>query len=676
MTIYPYVFVSYKRLLFTLIVITLFSSCTQTEEGKEYPEHFDHIISTAKNLTDSGYPAEAFRYLDSCYAQFPNPGKFDLYRKYRIKGDYYAVVQKDYAKATIYIDSMLLMLSRFPEKHIHEYSSTLITKGHVLFNSNNFIEAYKAYYEGKQFAIKHADSCSFAALSNGLGLVLFAQQKYLEAKNYFNSANKESKYCERNDFVRSFELRQGYMNNTALCYERAGMLDSAILYYQKVLDFINSSSNSSSQQSRSKRVAIAVVQGNMGSCYMQLGDYVQAERLLQRSIAVNNRKGYDKRDAQFCMIKLGHLYLETKQYEKAKRYIDTARTSLDSLAYDKAELRWKKLIWQYYDKLKDINNAYKYYQEYVAYKEAFDSARKDLEGSDFSKTFESLSQQYEIDILKKDNRLKNLYLISALVVGLLTLLVIYFILKNNRATKKNLAELTELNQEISSLNIFKDKVLAILAHDIRGPLASLTGVVSVEDEDIDPEIIKTSKARLKRQLLVVNDLLDNMLHWASSSFRKDTEKVSESISVRNCIQKNIDILKNNADDKKITLTNNIPDHLYTEANTEQLKIVFRNILANAIKFTPISGTIICDAEQKDQNIFISIADNGVGMSKEQIDKLFGNSSNSSLGTQGEKGIGLGLLISKEYLEKNGGSIRVESIEGKGTKVIIRLKQKQ
>ncbi len=670
------VFLKYKRLLFTLIGFSIISGCIQSERGKEHPDFFDNIIIKAKNLTDSGYPTEAFAYLDSCYAQFPNPSKFDLYRKYKIKGEYYAVIQKDYQKATIYIDSMLLMLSHFPEEHIHDYSSTLIIRGYVLFNSNNFIEAYKAYYEGKQFAVKHSDSCSFAALSNGLGLVLFAQQKYLEAKDYFSSASKEAKYCEHKDFVRSFELRQGYMNNIALCYERANMTDSAIIYYQRVLDFINSSESLNSHEHRSKKIAIAVVNGNLGSSYMKLGDYSRAEQLLKSSIATNYKKGYDKRDAQFSMIKLAQLYLETGQYEKAKEYINIARAALDSLAYDKAELRWKKLSWQYYEKLKNIDSAYKHYQAYIDYKDSFDSARKDLEGTDFSETFESLSQRYEIDILKKDNRLKNLYLISALIVGLMTLLVIYFILKNNRTTKKNLKELTELNEEITSLNLFKDKVLAILAHDIRGPLASLTGVVSVEDDHASPELIKAAKLKLKKQLLVVNDLLDNMLHWASFSFKKGEEHTKEIISIKNCIQKNIDILKSIADEKSILILNNITEDIYTEANHEQLKIIFRNILANAIKFTPADGNIIIDAERKEEDIYINITDNGVGMNKEQIEKLFGNTYNSSYGTQGEKGIGLGLLITKEYLEKNEGSIRVQSIEGKGTKVIVRLKEKQ
>lgn len=661
-----------SHLILLIISTILLASCINTSSNKDHPEYFDPVISKAKSLCDSGYPIEAFAYLDSSYSAFKNPSKYDLFRKYQIKADYYSVVTKDYTNAIIYADSMILMLGDNPEKYVRDYSNSLITKGNILFSSHQYGESFKCYYDGKEFAMKYNDSCSFAALSNGLGHVLFSQQKFEEAVKYFKSAYIESNYCEISDFVKSFELKQGYLNNAAVCYERLGLLDSAIHYYQQALIFVEDNEKKYISQHRSKQIARAVIMGNLGGIYTKQGNYTEAESLLKKSISINNRKGYDIRDAQLTTIKLADLYLTQKKFDSANEYMNIARKSIDSLNYDLAELRWRKFAWKFYDATNNIEKAYYYHQYYTDYKSKYDSIRKELGGVDFANTFLNLSQQYQIKILKKDNKLKSLYLSVVAVLSIMVLFIIYLIWRNFKLSSKNVKELTELNKKISELNVFKDKILAIMAHDIRGPIASLTGLISIENDTLKPELIENAKVNLKKQLIVVNDLLDNLLRWASSSFQKNEEHIKENTNITDLLTKNIAILSRFVEEKNINIINNVNTDIYAMVNQEQIKIVFRNIIANAIKFTPNGGSITIDANVNNNLLNVTIKDSGIGMTEEQKQKLFTHTYNSSYGTNGEKGIGLGLLITKEYLEINKGKINIQSEEQKGTSVIVTL----
>lgn len=660
-------------LILSILIGLLITSCNRVGNNRTSTTRVDTIISKAKNLTDSGYPREAFRYLDSCYSQIKNPTDLELFRKYKIKADYYDVVKKDYNTAFIYIDSMLMMIGDEPDKYVNEYSNTLISKGYLLFNKYEYIEAFKCFYDGKQFAIEHNDSCTFTALNNGLGTILFNQQKYLEANIYFKLAYSDVKNCAQTDFHQKYEIEQKCLNNIALCFERAEMLDSAVYYYNIALNYVTLNSPTELGNKRIKEIATAVIKGNLGGTYANLGKYEKAEPLLMESIKVNNRLGYDRRDAQFTMIKLAQLYISVYNPQLAFKYLQMARTSLDSLAYDKAELRWRKLAWNYYDYLHDIPNAYQAYQNYIDYKTKYDLARKELAGMDFASTFDHLSQQNKIEALEQSNKVKNLYLLVAISFTILGIVIFYLIWKNYNLSNKNIEELKKLNKEITELNISKDKILAIIAHDIKGPLASLTGLMSIEENEMNPEIVRNAKKNLRYQLSTISDFLDNLLRWATSSFKNFDEIKKDEIQIYSAIENIIDLLNSSASEKNIEVENKVDTSLRLIVSPDQFKISIRNILANAIKFTPNNGKIIISSTIQNNSIEIQISDNGIGMTDEQQKKLFSNVYNSKLGTNGEKGIGLGLLIAKEYILNNNGEIRIESSEGKGTNVILSFK---
>jgi signal transduction histidine kinase len=167
-------------------------------------------------------------------------------------------------------------------------------------------------------------------------------------------------------------------------------------------------------------------------------------------------------------------------------------------------------------------------------------------------------------------------------------------------------------------------------------------------------------------------LLDNLLHWSRSQTGTMEYNPTE-IHLKELINENINLLTGHAQSKGITVENHVPEQLYIKADMNMLQVVFRNLLSNAVKFTRKGGQIFVETIATDSGIEIAVKDNGVGMSPEKIEKLFNiGSRHISNGTAQEKGNGLGLVLCKEFVEKNKGTISVESQPGKGTAFIVSL----
>ncbi len=230
------------------------------------------------------------------------------------------------------------------------------------------------------------------------------------------------------------------------------------------------------------------------------------------------------------------------------------------------------------------------------------------------------------------------------------------------------ARITLLEQKC----IHKDKILAVLAHDLRSPLSSISGLISVfEGKDAQREL-ESHVAELKTQLISVNELMNNLLRWASRSFDDNCTNRVTNIDAASILKLNLELLKIIAREKDIQLINTITGPLELFANQDQVDIILRNLLLNAVKFTGTGGTITVCSKVHCSNTEITITDTGVGMSQQQLAKLFSNTHFSNYGTSGEKGFGLGLLLCKEYLDYNNGSITITSELNKGTAITIKL----
>jgi PAS domain S-box-containing protein len=226
------------------------------------------------------------------------------------------------------------------------------------------------------------------------------------------------------------------------------------------------------------------------------------------------------------------------------------------------------------------------------------------------------------------------------------------------------------NELLQTINAEKDKFFSILAHDLKGPLSAFMGASQILTEEIQNmtlEEIKEITINMKESATNIYGLLVNLLEWSKLK-RGMMDFVPEVLNVKQKTTGCIEVLLESARKKKIKINYSLPEGLEIYADSHMFETVIRNLVSNAIKFTPKSGEIDVSASvTPDNNVEINICDTGIGMSKELISKLFLlNEKTNRKGTDGEPSTGLGLLLCKEFIEKLGGKIHVQSEEGKGS----------
>ncbi len=234
--------------------------------------------------------------------------------------------------------------------------------------------------------------------------------------------------------------------------------------------------------------------------------------------------------------------------------------------------------------------------------------------------------------------------------------------------------LKETRKYLLELNASKDKFFSIISHDLRSPFNSILGFAELLWKNTDdfnkPEIEKIAADIYKTGNETI-DLLDNLLEWSRSQTGK-LEIDPENFSLKEMVDDTIDLLNENAKRKSINVLNEVPVHVIIFADKNMTSTVMRNLLSNAIKFTD-GGNVRIEAKDLDNFVEVTITDTGVGIKQENIEKLFRLEVEfSTRGTANEKGTGLGLILCKEFIEKNNGEIYVESEEGKGTSFVFKL----
>jgi signal transduction histidine kinase len=256
-----------------------------------------------------------------------------------------------------------------------------------------------------------------------------------------------------------------------------------------------------------------------------------------------------------------------------------------------------------------------------------------------------------------------------LAFGIIGILVFY------RMQKKYYSIIKNKNAELIHINSTKDKVFSIIAHDLRNPFNSILGYTDLlvsDYEILDENQRKKYITQIDKSSKSAFDLLENLLLWARTQ-RDKIEINKESLNLNNLIAEALNVLLGIAKKKSINIDTDISGKFFVYADAFTMKTIIANLVSNAIKFTPENGKITIDASQTSEIVEIRISDNGVGIPLETMPKLFlADQSISALGTNNEKGTGLGLVLCKEFIEKNGGEIDVESVMGKGTKFIIKI----
>lgn len=671
------------RVLFFFIVWTavLATACNKHKDPPERPEFFIPVMNKAWELVDSCLPTQAFAFLDSIYGRLDFiPGKYDRYRKYNFKAHHLIGIFRDYDAAHLYVDSMLLMLEGKEEVYTDDYLSSLLQKGYVCFHQNRYAEAFLYYHKGQMIARQYGSQCHYANLTASLGRMTYRQGKYREAIPYFHEAFVQAAHCDSNDFFNLIHLRQEQLTNIGLAYEQMKLYDSAILFYNRAMDFVTRHESRFPYESRSVDMARAVINGNRGSVCLKTGAYEKAEDLLKQSIQINSRPGYDHYDAALNEIKLAGLYLMTGRHAAAAQAIREIRAALDTVPFEEAELRWRKLVWRYHDVSGDTREAYRSYQDYIAFKDSFEAKRRELPGMSYQLIFDNHSKQYQIEMLQQDNRFKALYLMLATLISVMGAIIFLLVRRNYLQSKRNVAKLTTLNRQITGQNqhlrqaldaleesqLANTRIMKAVAHDLRGPISAMVGISDL----LLLEGMNTPGAREMIEMIKTSGMdairfMEDLLH--------DSDNLpSETVALDELVDSSVELMRFRAAEKDQQLVTHLQP-AYIQANRRKMWRVLNNLIINAIKFTPGKKTITVGMELRDDKVRISVRDEGIGIPDDIKNSIFDTfTSTGRTGTSGESSFGMGLAITREIVEEHRGRIWFDSEVGQGTVFYIEL----
>lgn len=594
---------------------------------------------------------------------------------------FYHFFKGNFEKALLYADSMLYTIDATNNKktYIKELAGAYYCKGDVLFKLGAYEQAYKNYFLAKKLQPVIIDKCANSNYTYRIAMILFRQSKYVEAIHYFRECLHEVKTCEQ-DFTKLFK-QQELLNNIALCYSRQEKLDSALVFYNKSIDFVNTNDTLPGKENYFM-IARGVLYGNMGGEFLKQKKFKRAENLLKKSIAINGRQGFDSVDVVTAKIKLIKVYLETNQVDSAHKYLKSLDRSNNSLKILEHIQTYHLLYATYLNNIGSNSEAFIHLRRHITLTDSVQKQLDKLKSTNIDERFRNLSNENEIDALKRDAEIQQRYLYITMVFIVMAMIIVALIYSYWRKSKNNVTLLTELNNEVSlqknkleeafaKLEVSdkeKDTILRAVAHDLRNPvvgISSLTKLMIIEDEkELNIDKLTLIDGACNNALTLIDDIIEA----AENKEEIDFEGKKTQANVIEIVKNAIALSSYRADEKQQnikfeTAFANLEVHIYAQ----KVARVISNLINNAIKFSEIGKEINVVLEKKPKSVLFKVIDNGIGIPAKygnDIFQLF--TSSKRFGTKGEKSYGLGLSICKQIVVAHGGEIWYEPNPAGGT----------
>ncbi|NAS12982.1 tetratricopeptide repeat protein [Flavobacteriaceae bacterium R33] len=335
-----------------------------------------------------------------------------------------------------------------------------------------------------------------------------------------------------------------------------------------------------------------------------------------------------------------------------------------------------------------INKNKKDFATALTYHELYQKLSDTLSRNENKKSLTMLKTKNEYELQKQALITENekalaqqrQYVNAALAILLVFIVVTFLVHRGQKIQRKLNVELKTKQQklkvreaELQDSNETKTKLFSIIGHDLRGPIGALQGLLKMfNDGEIQKSEFLEFIPKLNDDVDHIYFTLNNLLSWGYTQMNGAVTKPSV-VAMDSLVTENINLLSEIAKKKSIKVISKIPENAHTWSDTNQIDIVIRNLISNALKFTPENGMVTIAASEKNDHWEISVRDTGVGMDRITVEKLFSKNSNiTTYGTNNEKGTGLGLSLCKEMVEKNNGKIWVDSVLRKGSSFFFTL----
>ncbi|HRQ51343.1 MAG TPA: tetratricopeptide repeat protein, partial [Agriterribacter sp.] len=422
-------------LLFIVPALVLFlfscSNYRKKEAGQSY-ENFS-FRKIQKYIDDS---VHYFMAIDSVYAYLPYPQR--LYEAYGVKRGYYYTQKRDYARALMYSDSMLMIVKqlRREQGYLHWYATALSYKADDLHALQRYDEAFGFYFLAREAILKTGDRCQRTNSTTSLGKIAYKRKRYDEAAQFFKEAYIQRSDCNHNTDPSKehtlFANQQADLDNIGICYSRLNMHDSAIYYFDSALCYIRHNAHKAFRyNAQNQKVldtaliesATAVIYGNLAKDLMETGNDSSAERLLKESIRINSLPRRAIEDVPWSLAKLADLYIRQKRLHEAGSVLLALKKGLDSFPSPELMGRWNLMQSRVAEENSDFREANSYLTRYMYISDSIEVAERGVLSPDINKELNYLRNEYELDALQKEDELKTIYLIIAATGAAMAVLV-------------------------------------------------------------------------------------------------------------------------------------------------------------------------------------------------------------------------------------------------------------
>jgi signal transduction histidine kinase len=425
----------------------------------------------------------------------------------------------------------------------------------------------------------------------------------------------------------------------------------------------------------------------LGSSYLKKKKYDMAYKSFLKAEKTANEMNSS---TGLCITynNLSELFHATGNHEKTIFY---AQAAFDLSLKNKLKPQIRdasKMLYEHYKENGNPKKALYFLEYYSDYKDSLLNAENIRETKSVEFKYKLANNKKEIALLQKQNEIKQkqnalqqILLYGSIGFLALSLIYIVYYVKQVKTVRKLNLHLVETNFKIDKqndliseqakglekLNDIKDKVISVISHDVKSPIASLYAlmdlVINEPDRKSSDSMIHMAKASLKN----VSLLLENLLTWAKVQIQNSDEDVPEKIDLHLIVSEVLSIYSSVALQKDVMLVNKVQQNNSISTYKNSILIIIRNLVSNAIKFSPGGESVIIQCNTEGTDILIQVIDKGIGMTKAELDKLFNVARlYTALGTCGEKGSGLGLIFVKDAVDRCRGTLKINSEKHRGT----------
>lgn len=529
----------------------------------------------------------------------------------------------------------------------------------------NYPNAASHFFRALQIYEQHKYAPGIAETYLKLGTVYERQQNFSTALSYIRKAEKVVSTLPFSSVT--LYVYSGLGN----AYFKQGQYQQAVRYYQIGMQ------RSTTPEYQSLNLSMT---SGLASCLAKLGQDDKALRLLRHILPKAIKTGLYDREIQILSA-LGDAHT-SKRPDSAQYYYELAIEKSKFRGDAEIAIRTLKALHQLHYSRGKYLAAIKVGNRERQLSDSLFNLQKTLQIADLAANHQLQNAKASIQTLQVRERAQRTerYGIIAIfiIVMILMLIIIRFYIRkkrlNNQLRTAN-SRLNLLNVELNEANQAKDKIFSIIGHDLRSPLAAIIGVLELfKSDSLEAAERREISEKLSQQSTAAMELLNNLLVWGQAQL-KGVQLAQRELDMAAIVQSNIQLLGAQAQAKEIKIDSHLLKPTLVFADYSHVDFVVRNLLSNAIKYSFHGGKIEIRTSNTTTPELLTflISDSGMGMDSETAEKLFRLDGQSRLGTSGEKGTGLGLIICKSFIEANGGTISVESEQQLGTTFVFSLR---